>query len=68
MACDLCAGVTGTVVLKLLLGRGPVRVAPWALQFDSYLQRSRWTWRPMGNANPLQRALLRFIRPRLGLG
>ena len=67
MACDLCAGITGTTVLKLLLGRGNVRAAPWALQYDGYLQRLRWTWRPFGNANPLQRALLRFIRPRLGM-
>jgi molybdopterin/thiamine biosynthesis adenylyltransferase len=67
MACDMCAGITSTVVLKLLLGRGRVRPAPWALQFDGYLQRLRWTWRPFGNSNPLQRALLRFIRPRLGM-
>jgi len=64
-ACELCAGVTGATALKLLLGRGPVRMAPWALQFDAYLQRMRWSWRPFGNANPLQQALLRFIRPRI---
>jgi molybdopterin/thiamine biosynthesis adenylyltransferase len=67
MACDLCAGVTGTTVLKALLGRGPLRPAPWAMQFDAYRQRLSFTWRPGGNANPLQRLLLRFIRPRLGL-
>jgi hypothetical protein len=67
MACDLCAGVTGTTVLKLLLGRGPVRAAPWAMQFDAYRQKLSFTWRPFGNANPLQRLLLKFIRPRLGM-
>ncbi len=66
MACDLCAGVAGTTVLKLLLGRGPVRAAPWAMQFDAYRQKLSFTWRPFGNANPLQRLLLRLIRPRLG--
>jgi hypothetical protein len=66
MACDLCAGVTGTAVLKLLLGRGRVRPAPWAMQFDAYQQKLSFTWRPFGNANPLQRLLLRLIRPRLG--
>jgi molybdopterin/thiamine biosynthesis adenylyltransferase len=66
MACDLCAGVTGTTVLKLLLGRGPVRAAPWAMQFDAYRQKLSFTWRPFGNANPLQRLLLKLIRPRLG--
>ncbi len=68
MACDLCAGVTGTAVLKLLLGRGPLRAAPWAMQFDAYRQRLSFTWRPGGNANPLQRLLLALIRPRLKLG
>lgn len=67
MACDLCAGVTGTAVLKLLLGRGVLRPAPWAMQFDAYRQQLRFTWRPGGNANPLQRLLLRLIRPRLGM-
>lgn len=68
MACDLCAGVTGTAVLKILLGRGTLRAAPWAMQFDAYRQRLSFTWRPYGNANPLQRLLLRLIRPRLQLG
>lgn len=65
MACELCAGVMGTAVLKVLLGRGPLRPAPWAMQFDAYRQQLRFTWRPFGNANPLQRLLLHFIRPRL---
>lgn len=68
MACDLCAGMMGTAVLKLLLGRGRVRAVPWALQFDAYCQRLQWTWRPWGNAHPLQWLLLRLIRPRLNLG
>ena len=67
MACELCAGVMGTAVLKVLLGRGPLRAAPWAMQFDAYRQQLRFTWRPFGNANPLQWLLLRLIRPRLGM-
>lgn len=63
MACDLCAGVMGTEVLKVILGRGPIRSAPWAMQFDAYRQMLSWTWRPFGNANPLQQLLLHFIRP-----
>jgi molybdopterin/thiamine biosynthesis adenylyltransferase len=65
MACELCAGMMGTAVLKLALGRGALRAAPWALQFDAYRQRMQFTWRPFGNANPLQWLLLRFIRSRL---
>ncbi len=65
MAVDLCAGVMGTEVLKVLLGRGRMRAAPWAMQFDAYRQQLRFTWRPFGNANPLQQLLLMFIRPQL---
>jgi len=66
MACDLCAGLAGTAALKILLGRGPLRPAPWAMQFDAYRQRLSFTWRPFGNAHPLQWLLLKLIRPRLG--
>lgn len=63
MACDLCAGVMATAVLKVVLNRGALRPVPWAMQFDAYRQQLRFTWRPMGNANPLQRLMLMFIRP-----
>ncbi|MBV8502213.1 MAG: ThiF family adenylyltransferase [Paucibacter sp.] len=63
MACNLCAGVMGTAVLKILLGRGPLRPAPWSMQFDAYQQRFSHAWRPFGNANPLQQLLLMFVRP-----
>jgi molybdopterin/thiamine biosynthesis adenylyltransferase len=63
MACDLCAGVMGTSVLKLLLQRGSIRPAPWGMHFDAYHQTLKHTWRPLGNANPLQWLLLKFIRP-----
>ncbi|MFL6698565.1 MAG: ThiF family adenylyltransferase [Vitreoscilla sp.] len=65
MACDLCAGVMGTSVLKVLLGRGSFRYAPWGMHFDAYREKLRLTWRPGGNANPLQQLLLMLIRPRL---
>lgn len=65
MACELCAGVMGTAVLKVLLGRGGLRAAPWGMHFDAYRQKLRFTWRPFGNGNPLQKLLLAFIRPRL---
>lgn len=65
MACDLCAGVMGTAALKVLLGRGPLKAAPWAMQFDAYQQKLSFTWRPFGNANPLQQLLLMLIRSKL---
>lgn len=67
MACQLCAGVTGTEVLKILLGRGPVRVAPKAYHFDAYRNRFALTWRPGGNRNPLQRLLIALAKSKLGL-
>jgi len=63
MACDLCAGVMGTSVLKVLLKRGNIKAAPWGMHFDAYHQKLKHTWRPFGNANPLQQLLLKFIRP-----
>lgn len=63
MACDLCAGVMGVSVLKVLLKRGEIKAAPWGMHFDAYHQKLKHTWRPFGNANPLQQLLLKFIRP-----
>ena len=63
MACDLCAGVMGASVLKVLLGRGSMKAVPWGMHFDAYHQKLKLTWRPFGNSNPLQQLLLKFIRP-----
>lgn len=65
MACDLCAGIMGTEVLKILLGRGRVVWAPRGMHFDAYRQRLAHTWRPGGNRNPLQRLLMAVARRRL---
>jgi hypothetical protein len=61
-ACQLCAGVTAVETLKLLLGRGGVKVAPWASQFDAYRMRYVHTWRPGGHRNPLQRLMRLLVR------
>ena len=65
MSCNLCAGVMGVAVLKVLLGRGKLRAAPWAMQFDAFHQKIKFTWRPFGNANPIQQLMLMLIRPLL---
>jgi molybdopterin/thiamine biosynthesis adenylyltransferase len=67
MACELCAGVAATETLKLLLGRGPVTSAPHGFHFDAYLNKFRRTWRPGGNANPLQRAMIAIAKRQLGI-
>jgi molybdopterin/thiamine biosynthesis adenylyltransferase len=62
MACQLCAGIAATEVLKILLRRGPVLAAPRGLHFDAYTNRMKTTWRPGGNANPIQKLLLVVAR------
>jgi molybdopterin/thiamine biosynthesis adenylyltransferase len=64
MACDLCAGIGATEALKILLGRGRVVAAPWGIHFDAYKNKLRRTWRPQGNAHPMQRLLILAIRRR----
>lgn len=65
MACDLCAGVAGTEVLKILLKRGRVTWAPRGLHYDAFRQRLARTWRPGGNRNPLQRLLISIASRRI---
>jgi len=65
MACELCAGFAGTYALKILLNRGEVLAAPRGVHFDAYRNRLVTTWRPWGNANPLQRLSLSIARKRI---
>jgi nitroreductase len=62
--CQLCAGVTGAEVVKILLGRGRVRAAPLYHQFDAY--RAKWAAGRLlfGNRNPWQRLKLRVAYKR----
>jgi molybdopterin/thiamine biosynthesis adenylyltransferase len=64
-ACQLCAGVAAIETLKLVLGRGGVRLAPWASQFDGYRMRYVKTWRPGGYRNPLQRLMTFLVKSQL---
>lgn len=65
MACELCAGIAATEALKILLKRGKVWAAPTGLHFDAFRNRLARTWRPMGNANPIQLAALAIARRQL---
>jgi molybdopterin/thiamine biosynthesis adenylyltransferase len=67
MACELCAGVAATEVLKILLRRGPVVAAPRGVHFDAFLNKLRHTWRPGGNANPVQRLAIAIAKRQLGI-
>jgi molybdopterin/thiamine biosynthesis adenylyltransferase len=68
MACELCAGFAGTYALKILLARGAVPAAPRGIHFDAYRNRLVTTWRPWGNANPIQRLALIIARKRIKSG
>ena len=62
MACEICAGMAGAEVLKVLLGRGEVLAAPWGRQFDGYRGRMVRTWRVGGNRNPIQLLAVRVAK------
>ena len=55
MGCEMCASLAGSQVLKILCNRGPLKAAPWAVQWDGYSLRQVTTWRPGGARNPLNR-------------
>lgn len=60
--CELCAGVAGVAAVKLLLGRGDVRGAPFHYQFDAYRGRLAVSRLKAGNAGPIQRLKLAVAR------
>ncbi|HMB07327.1 MAG TPA: ThiF family adenylyltransferase [Isosphaeraceae bacterium] len=65
LACHLCSGVAAAETIKILMGRSPIRPAPWYFQFDAYRQRlcsGRLRW---GNRSPGQRLKRRLLRRRL---
>jgi molybdopterin/thiamine biosynthesis adenylyltransferase len=67
MGCALAAGVAGTETLKILLGRGPVRAAPWYHHFDAYTGRWRQGYIPGGSRNPLQRFKYGIAKQRIDM-
>ena len=60
-AVQLCAGVVGGEAVKILLGRGRVRAAPYYHQFDVYRGIFACGRLFFGNNNPLQRLKLKMV-------
>lgn len=60
MGCELCAGVAGTEVMKILIQRGRVSSAPHSIHFDAFENRlhSKYIW--FGNRNPWQKLKIAF--------
>jgi molybdopterin/thiamine biosynthesis adenylyltransferase len=71
LSCQLCSGVVGAEVVKILLKRKPIWPAPHYAQFDAYrcmLRQGRLRW---GNRGPIQlikRSLFRRQMLRFGYG
>ena len=65
LACQLCSGVVGAEVLKIILGRGTVRSAPAYHQFDAYLlkYKSGRVW--FGGNGPWPRLKRWIVKQRL---
>lgn len=55
IACQLCAGVAAVEAAKLMIGRGPVKAAPYYHHFDPYLNRFLIRKLRWGNDGPIQR-------------
>jgi len=68
MACEICAGMAATEALKILLHRGHVVTAPRGVHFDAYRNKMVTTWRPWGNANPIQRLALAIASRQFKVG
>ena len=55
MAIKLCSGLLVSNVVKLVLGRGNVIVAPRVMQFDAYKNKYKISWCPFGNKGLIQK-------------
>jgi molybdopterin/thiamine biosynthesis adenylyltransferase len=62
LACHLCGGVVAAEIVKILLGRSPIRPAPWYFQFDAYRQRLCKGRLRGGNRHPWQRLKRKILR------
>jgi molybdopterin/thiamine biosynthesis adenylyltransferase len=65
IGCELAAGLAASNALKILLGRGDVPAAPRGVHFDAYRNRMVRTWRPWGNAHPIQRLAVALAKRKL---
>ncbi|HUC08859.1 MAG TPA: ThiF family adenylyltransferase [Stellaceae bacterium] len=60
--CELCAAVSSVEAIKIMLGRGRVRAAPYYHHFDAYSGRWVVKKRRGGNRNPIQRLNIALAR------
>lgn len=61
IACMICAGVAACEAVKLMIGRGPVKAAPYYHHFDPYLGRFLIRKLRWGNNGPIQKLKTAFV-------
>jgi len=54
VACQLCAGMAGTEVLRILLEKEGLKPVPFYSQFDPYLMKFKKGYLHFGNRHPVQ--------------
>ncbi len=62
VACQICAGMAGTEVIRIILNRKGLKPAPYFFQFDPYLMKLKTGKLYFGNKNPLQRIKMYVVR------
>jgi molybdopterin/thiamine biosynthesis adenylyltransferase len=65
MACQICSGVMGVEIMKILLNRGEVLNAPHSIVFDAYKNRVFHTHLWGGNKNPWQKLKIALVKRKL---
>lgn len=65
MACNLCAGIASTEVLKILLNRSPIEPAPYYHYFDAYHGKAHRGRAWLGNRNPLTKFKRSIIKNKM---
>eukprot|EP01037_Dinobryon_pediforme_P005279 gene5279-5332_t len=62
IGCQLASGVAAATSIKLLLGRGDVKAAPYHHHFDPFVNRYAISHLPNGNAGRVQAMRMRLVR------
>ncbi len=62
VSCQLCAGMAGTEVLRILLKRKGLKPVPYYFQFDPYLMKLKKGKLYFGNKNPIQKLKMMIVK------
>jgi len=58
------AAAASSAFLKIVLNRGPLKVAPWTIHYDYYTLKYKTKYIWMGHRNPIQRVMHGFLLKR----